>query len=201
MLPTSRCRRLVILLALSTPFGCGKAPAPEGKSQSDSATSSRAALVADTPRKAVSLFLQAVKEGDDDRAGQMLTELARRKTREVDMVVAPPGSDTATFQIGEVEQLDKATARVASTWTDLGENGEPRTDHIVWTLRHDASQWRIAGMAAKVFGNDTPIELNFEDPEGLLRQRHVVEQETAVPPRSKVQQARKPGDPFQTGPK
>jgi hypothetical protein len=159
-----------------------------------------AAAATTTPEQAVHRFLDAVRRGDDVAAGEMLTDLARRKTQEINMVVAPPGSDTARFAIGETEMLDDQMAYVASDWTDLDSEGKPRTDTIVWTVRQTGQQWRIAGMAAKVFPDRPPIQLDFEDPQEMLRQQQQIEKEAAAQ-LEQQRQATKPQDPFKTGPK
>ncbi|MFV2069457.1 MAG: hypothetical protein ACC645_21035, partial [Pirellulales bacterium] len=154
-----------------------------------------------TPAEAVQRFLEAVRQGDDKAAGAMLTELARKKTQELDMVVAPPGSDTAPFEVGEAEITGEDMAKVPCTWTDLDSEGRPRTDEITWTLRRDAGSWRIAGMAAKIYPDRPPVVLNFEDPEEMLRQQQSVENEAIERANQQQKQARKTDDPFQTGPK
>lgn len=129
------------------------------------------------PEVTVFNFLEAVRTGDDATAADMLTPLARQKTEELDMVVAPPGSDTASFEVGEVELVAKDGAHVSSSWTDLDELGEPRTDSIVWMVRREFDGWRIAGMATKLFEDELPLFLNFEDPEDMLRKQQLLEEE------------------------
>ena len=123
-------------------------------------------------------FLEAVRTGDDAKAAQMLTEVARRETEKHELVVAPPGSDTAHYEVGEVEYIEAGElAHVASKWTDVGENGQPHTDDIVWALRRDPAGWRIAGMATKIFPNEPPLLLDFEQPEEMMRQQRMAEEE------------------------
>ena len=131
-----------------------------------------------TPEAAVTAFLEAVRTGDDELACAMLTALARRKTEESDMVVSPPGSDTAKFQVRGTELLG-SRARVASCWTDLDTDGQPHTDEIVWILRQQPEGWRISGMEARVTLDQNPIELNFEDPAEMLRKQQQAEEELA----------------------
>ncbi len=162
----------VVLAALTiVPLtGCGNAekPAPGAASGSVSAT---------TPDKAVFQFLEAVRVGNDATASQMLTKLAREKTAEMQLVVAPPGSETAKFSVGEVEFLGESGAHVASTWTDIVEDGQPHTDTIVWILRKEPEGWRIAGMGTKLFDDAPPLLLNFEDPEDMIRKQRMAEEE------------------------
>jgi hypothetical protein len=163
---------LVILAALTVlPLtGCGNSDKPAPGSTPGS-------ISAATPDKAVFQFLEAVRVGNDATAGQMLTKLAREKTAEMQLVVAPPGSETAKFSVGEVEFLGESGAHVASTWTDIVEDGQPHTDTIVWILRKEPEGWRIAGMGTKLFDDSPPLLLNFEDPEDMIRKQRMAEEE------------------------
>ncbi|MGE0607974.1 MAG: hypothetical protein AB7O62_12840 [Pirellulales bacterium] len=125
------------------------------------------------PETVVSNFLESVRTGDDEGAATMLTHLAREMAEEHDMVIAPPGSTTASYTVGETEILEtNDIAHVQSTWNDEGEEHE-----IIWALRSTDEGWRIAGMATKVFEDLNPVLLNFEDPEDMFQQQHAVEQE------------------------
>jgi hypothetical protein len=169
------CRTGLLGLALlaSVGFGCSSsqpAAPPEGV-----ADDSGAAPVSDnaTPDAVVADFLEAIRTGKDERAGELLTKMARQKTEEMDMVVAPPGSESAAFEVGEVEMLPDDIAHVSSTWKDEGD-----THEIVWALRKEPEGWRIAGMATKIFPDqELPLLLNFEDPEDMIRQQQLAEQE------------------------
>lgn len=197
------------LLAISlvpTLSGCGdssgQAPAKAAPAAMSAVAATPQKAAAATPEKAVHCFLEAVRKGDDAAAGQMLTDLARKKTQEINMVVAPPGSDTARFNVGTTEMVEDGKAYVASDWTDLDSEGKLRTDKIVWIVRRDGQQqWRIAGMAAKVFPDRPPVQLNFEDPQEMLKQQQMIEREATAQMRQEQRQATKPQDPFQTGPK
>lgn len=129
------------------------------------------------PDVAVFTFLEAVRKGDDNAASGMLTAMARKKTTEMQLAVAPPGSATASFEVSEFELVGEDGAHVASKWTDVGEDGKPHSDDIVWMLRRDPEGWRIAGMATKLFEDLPPLMLNFEDPEDMIRQQQMAEQE------------------------
>ena len=115
-----RCFASVLILsALSLGFcGCGSS----GESgATDSQTPAAAAVESkiDGPDQAVFKFLKAVQTGDDQTAAKMLTDMARKKTEELEMVVAPPGSETASFEVGQVEMIQEGGAYVSSTWTDV----------------------------------------------------------------------------------
>jgi hypothetical protein len=143
------------------------------------------------PDRVIAEFLEAVRIGDDKKAADLLTPLARQKTADMQMVVAPPGSDTAQFQVQDVELIGDG-AQVATDWTDLGADGRPHTDRIVWILRKVAQGWRIAGMATRVFADQEPIILNFEDPADMLSRQQLAEEEIARRDRQQPSQAKKP---------
>jgi hypothetical protein len=130
------------------------------------------------PEATVSEFLAAVKKGDDKHAADLLTTVARQKTTEMEMVVAPPGSDTASFKILESE-VEGNEAQVGTDWTDLDADGRPHTDRIVWMLRKEAIGWRICGMATRIYPDMPPVILNFEDPADMMAKQQAAEEEIA----------------------
>ena len=168
--------------------GCGKtddsaATAKTATESSDPSVSDQAATdAADQggPAEAVAVFLEAVKNGEDEKANGMLTKLALEETAKMNMVVAPQGSETASFEVGEVELLsegEEVGAQVASKWTDLGDDGLPHTDEIVWMLRKEPEGWRIAGMATTIFPDEPPLLLDFENPQDMQRKQQLAEEE------------------------
>ncbi len=169
------CRRIFVAAGatcLAFVMGCnsGDSAAPP--------TAGAASSGVKKPNEVVRTFLEAIRTGNNDLASQMLTEVARTETQKHELVVAPPGSDTAHFEIGEVEYVVKdELAHVASKWTDTGEDGQPHTDEIVWALRLDPQGWRIAGMATTVFPNEPPLLLDFEKPEEMMEQQRMAEAE------------------------
>ncbi|QGJ71636.1 Hypothetical protein PBC10988_33430 [Planctomycetales bacterium 10988] len=166
-------------------IGCGdasKTPTPETQSAEKPTESNEAAsdsMVMKTPVDAVQKFLTAVKGGDNALADQLLTPVARQKIEEHNLYVAPPGTPTAKFQVGEFEVKDDG-AQVYSTWTDVDEYGEEHTDKLVWILRdEDNIGWRIAGVATTVIEGRPPLILNFEDPEEMEYKKQLLAEEIA----------------------
>lgn len=163
--------------------GCSQSEGEKPAADAPSAEATTQAAANDSeggPAEAVYAFLKAVRDGKDDEANNMLTTLAREETTKMNMVVAPPGSETATFEVGEVELLsegDEQGAHVASKWTDVGDDGQPHTDDIIWMLRKQPEGWRIAGMATKVFEDQPPLLLDFENPKDMQRKQQLAEQE------------------------
>ena len=70
------------------------------------------------PDQAVSQFLEAVRTGNDQQTAQMLTPKAREEAAKNDLVVAPRGSPTATYKVGQTEYVtpEKDGAHGPSGW-------------------------------------------------------------------------------------
>lgn len=129
------------------------------------------------PEVTVFNFLEAVRTGNEATTAGMLTPTARTKVQEFGWTIAPTGSETASFEIGDIEQKDEFVAHVASTWTDIGEQGQPESETIVWLLRREEEGWRIGGMGTNLFEGEPPLFFNFEDPEDMDRKQKLAEQE------------------------
>jgi hypothetical protein len=107
----------------------------------------------------------------------MLSAAAREKTASLNRNVTPPASDTARFTVGKIDYVNDDGARVACTWTDFDEDGQPKTDEAIWVLRREQEGWRIVGVAAQVFPGEPPLLLNFEDPDDMFRKQQWVREE------------------------
>jgi hypothetical protein len=166
---------IVAVLALT--LGCGGEQGNDGTQPSGNTNSTGAQADTRDPKQIVQAFLTAVKTGDDTTAEGLLTKKALQETRSRDLRVAPPGSETASFTIEGVEMIAEGTgAHVLSTWTE-GVDDEKYTDEYLWVLRKDPEGWRIAGMITKPFEDLAPVALDFEDPDHMLAQQEMVEQE------------------------
>lgn len=168
--------------------GCGGSNVPaDGETDSPAAKTTASAKkkgetttskdAADGPKAALEKFLSAIKAGDDETAASMLTPLAREKTTAMGLNVAPPGSDTASFRVSQIEFKGTSGAYVACEWNEIDENGELSTDQVVWVMAKQEDGWRIAGMVAKVFPDLDAIVFNFEDPEDMVRKQEMAMQE------------------------
>ncbi len=130
------------------------------------------------PVSAAKVFLEAVRTGDDEKVVAMFTELARQQAGELNRQFAPVGSDTARYTVSDkVDYLGDEGARIMSTWTDLGADGKPRSDEIMWMLRKEPGGWRIAGMAAVIFPGEPPLLLDFENMKETLRKVEMLAEE------------------------
>lgn len=130
-------------------------------------------------KQAVVGFLDAIKRGDDAAARGLLTKVARAKTEELGMEVAPPVADTATYSVRDCELIGggEDVAHVATVWTDVDETGAKTSENVVWVVRLDPEGWRVVGMAMRIFEDMPPLLLNFEDPEDMLAKQEAVSAE------------------------
>lgn len=133
----------------------------------------------DSAKSVVVSFLDAIKRGDDSAARNLLTKLARTKTEELGISVAPPVNDTATYSVGQCEMVGDSDdlVHVATTWTDVDGDGFKSSENVVWVVRLDPEGWRLVGMATRVFDDLPPLLLNFEDPEDMIAKQEMVAKE------------------------
>jgi hypothetical protein len=184
---------MLAVLGLAAVVGCGKSTAPNNE-----ATAAGGEKEAG-PAATVTAFMEAVRTGNDEKALGLLSATARQKSAGKDVGVTPPASDTARFTIGKVEMIGEGGARVACDWTDLDENGKPRTDHALWITRHEPEGWRVVGVAATVFEGEDPLLLNFEDPDEMVKKQQWLREEMARrshPAGAQAKTAADPGDPL-----
>lgn len=148
---------------LATLAGCGGSEGDEGEPAGNESASRRAGL---GPDEVVFGFLEAVRVGDVDGANALLTPAALEMTAAHDLVVAPPGSPTASFEVAEVQYVVSEGVRgahVRSLWSDVSPEGEQATEEVVWVLSEESTGWRIMGMAAQLEAGQEPVFMNFED--------------------------------------
>jgi hypothetical protein len=134
---------------------------------------------AEAAKASVVKFLDAMKRGDEATARDMLTRVARAKTEELGISVAPPVQDSATYTIRECEMVSETDdlAHVATIWSDVDETGGTTTENVIWAVRLDPEGWRVVGMAMKVFDDLPPLLLNFEDPQDMIAKQEMVAEE------------------------
>jgi len=162
-------RRLVVVLAT---IGCFWLVGSRGLAAGAETDPTKTAPA----KAAVAAFLDAVKRGDDATARGLLTKVARAKTEELGISVAPPVADTATYAVRECEIVGEAgdVAHVATVWTDVEADGSQSSENVIWVVRLDPEGWRVVGMALRVFDDMPPLLLNFEDPDDMVAKQEMV---------------------------
>ncbi len=147
-----------------------------------------------TPDAVVTAFLDAMREGDDHVTEALLTQVARVETKKHDLVVQPPGSPSARYQVGEVRHV-QGGAHVDSQWREHESTDDPVVYDIVWVLRREPEGWRVAGMATALNPRKPPVFLNFEDVPDLMHKWQASDEElTAEADAAAALQAAQPAD-------
>lgn len=123
------------------------------------------------PDVAVSSFLKALRNGDDQVAETLLTLKAREETAKHNLAVQPPGTPNASYQVSGVEfaNAEKTAAYVNSQWSETFQDGTSESYEIIWVVRSEAKGWRVAGMATKIAESQPPLFLNFENPVEMMQ--------------------------------
>lgn len=145
------------------------------------------------PDRAVTTFLDALKAGDQLRTRAMLTPKARDETTRNGLVVEPPGSSTASYEVTNIEFSPSSgdRAEVTCIWSDQTPEG-PRRDAITWMLQRHREGWRIYGMAMQLVPGQRAQFLNFENPADMERQIQAAEEQVAAMSDPSVRQAQQP---------
>ncbi len=117
------------------------------------------------PDKVVTVFLNALKNGDTSTKASLLTSKALAETTKHEFEVNPQSAPNAQYEVHPPEFLQNNPngAHVTSVWTETYEDGQI-TYEVVWVLRRETPGWRIAGMAIELIPGQPPSFLNFEDP-------------------------------------
>jgi hypothetical protein len=185
--------------------GSAKVDAADAVNETTSSgeTQSVEAIQRQGPAAVVAQFLEAYRNGDDEKAMPWLSTVAKQKMAEEHVNVTPEKSETARFEIGAVEYLtpdgktsatyaaDCTGARVDSKLIDTDDSGTPQADRIVWVVRRESNRWGVAGMAAYVFQSEPPLLLNYEDPAEMIKKQQWLREEMArrdqqTPPAAQV---------------
>jgi len=171
-----------------TAGGAEAASLPSG----ESAPSQQAAQSG--PGAAASHFLEAARHGEDQKAEQMLTPLARQKLREGGnrQGLGTMRSDTAEFTIDEVKLVGEDGAQAKATIYEVAEGGERIGYEVAILLRKVAEGWRVAGVATPVFNGEWMLVRNFEDPDDWQRQLQRYDEEVRRRAAQNALQAKQP---------
>lgn len=155
-------------------IGCGSsedvAPASISGNQ-DTATSNNDTVTSESeqhPEIAVTVktFLEMFRKGDQDGVTKMLTKRAVAALKAANQPLNPPGSETASYEVGEVNKISSTLAHVASRLTDV-DDGQEYSEDSTWIVKLEGTTWRIAGMMVQPDPSKEPVTFDFENPDFL----------------------------------
>lgn len=110
-------------------------------------------------------FLDAVIEGDSQRASGRLSPLAMQRIVESGKQFSPPGLETASFRIGETRLPTSYQALVQCILTDKSLPNDPHEEEICCLMRLVDNQWCVSGIAYSAGPSRPPMILDFENPQ------------------------------------
>jgi len=137
------------------------------------------------PNEVVALFFESMRRGDEVQTAGLLTVKAREELATYGLVVQPPGSPTATYQVGRVSFLDndKDSAYVESILNEpTGVGQETKPWEIVWAMRLENEGWKIAGFAFEISPDQAPMVVDFENGADMKAKIEGVQQPSTQPP-------------------
>jgi hypothetical protein len=154
-----------------------------------------------TPDQVVSVFLDALRGGDQATTASLLTSKALTETSKQNLSVCPQATPNMEYTVTKSEVLPENPngAHVSVHWTENYSDGKVEYD-VVWVLRRQQDGWRIAGMAIELVPGQGLAFLNFEDPDDMIRKQEQAEQAMAALEQPAAETAALPGDNAATGP-
>ena len=162
--------RVIVLVLFGSCLlaGCGDSQATTAGSTNGTtfAATSPATGPAPSPdavTKAASDFLDAVLKGDTQRASARLTPQAIERIIASGKQFAPPGLETATFEIGQVRMPSANQALVQCVLTDTpADRSTPRKEEMCCLLKLVEKDWRVSGIAYGAGPNQPWMLSDFE---------------------------------------
>jgi hypothetical protein len=125
-----------------------------------------------TPDQVVSVFLDALRGGDQATTAALLTAKALTETSQRNLSVCPQATPNMQYQVTKSEVLPEnpSGAHVNVTWSETYPDGTVSYE-VVWVLRKQPEGWRVAGMAIELVPGQGLAFLNFEDPDDMIRKQ------------------------------
>jgi len=155
-----------------------------------------------SPGQVTAQFYEALRSGNKDAIGVLLTDKAREETAKNGLDIRSQASTSLSYEIGETDYVTEEMdgAHVASFWTETDEQGQSMTSPVIWVLRKQTNGWRIAGMATPVVEGELPLFFDFEDPQNMMRTKEYVETEVYGEQEEQAEMAQQPTYPSEPSP-
>jgi hypothetical protein len=157
------CVGTAFILSLSAclAIGCNQS-ASDGTMTASNQPASSVNPSTDAIAKAAADFLDAVLKGDTGRASARLTPQAMQRIIASGKQFAPPGLETASFQIGGVRTPAEGQAIVQCVLTDTAPGDAPRSEEMCCLMRLVEQDWRVSGIAYGTGPNQPWMLSDFE---------------------------------------
>jgi hypothetical protein len=185
------CVGAAFILSACFIVGCNRG-ASDGTANAGRQGGSPTSASSDTIAKAAADFLDAVLKGDTGRASARLTPQAMQRIIASGKQFAPPGLETATFQIGGVRSPAEGQAIVQCVLTDTSAGDTPRSEEMCCLMRLVDNDWRVSGIAYGTGPNQPWMLSDFETGKSTTISRQPTAPSTPVPTPPRI--AKEPAD-------
>jgi hypothetical protein len=138
---------LVTLFGIALISGCGQDSANAPAANAIGGGEAAKMVTTDAIARAASDFMNAVIQGDSQRASALLTPQAIERIIATKTQFNPSGLQSATFQIGEVRTPSQDQAIVQFLLTDNSMDGKRETEEGCCLMKRVANEWRVSGIA------------------------------------------------------
>jgi hypothetical protein len=143
---TTRIARAMLSAAVLI-AGCSQDAANNSPSQTTAAVKSPKPFATDEVARAATDFMNAIIQGDSQRASALLTPQAIERIIATKTQFNPSGLQSATFRIGEIRTPSQDQAIVQFLLTDNAIDGKPTTEEGCCLMKRVESDWRVSGIA------------------------------------------------------
>ena len=139
---------LAVFLSSSVLSGCGTKTSdnPTTRSEGGGAGASTSPAT-EAIAQAAADFLDAILQGDTQRASARLTPQAIERIIASGIQFQPQGLQTADFKIGEIRTPSQDQAIVQCVLTDQTPDGLEESEEMCCLMRHVENDWRVSGIA------------------------------------------------------
>jgi hypothetical protein len=196
---TMRWHYSLALISIASLIGCSNNSKPEVSvaSKPSNTSNASAGTTADQPAitgplittmtpagEIVTLFFESLQKGDATATRTLLTEAAQAEIDRRGLTIDPLGSSESNFRVGRTQFSDKEAdaAFVEAQWVEPGEDGQPTTTEVVFTVHLENNAWRISGMVLDMGEQVEPVIVDFENmADSALTQQGISKATAAAP--------------------
>ena len=141
-------------------------------------------------------FLDSVIQGDTRRATALLTPRAVEQIRHNGKAFAPPGLETAGFELGRIRKPSPEQALVQCFLSDSASGGNQK-EEMCCMMKLVDGHWLVSGIAFRVSPQKPPFILDFEKPAQSGSSQQSLVGEAMTPPAGPIRTAQDPA--YSTG--
>jgi hypothetical protein len=171
-------------VTISAVVGCGRSNSQAAKTTPSTAAATTEPQRSPQEQQIVDVarqFLDAVIQGDSERAIGQMTPQAVEQMRSSREAFSPPSWETAKYRTGQVRMPSPEQAIVQCYFTETTPSGN-RQEEMCCMLKRVDGRWGVSGVAFQLSPTQPPYILDFEKPPQTgPTQQHMAEFPTTPP--------------------